>query len=232
MNRLADRTKYIRKKLNNEDGLVLVEAAIVFPVMFFVLFFILFVGNIYYEQARIDDITLKYAVRGAQYISDPTLLDMNHGGNVPTDADSIDVAPYRYIFGPLGGGVITKIEDTVSAEVKSEMTHAGLKMLGGSEVNVIGTDNSKVAKFNSYVVYSTFIVQVNYQVKLPIRLMGGALPTVATLSSRAEVSVNDSPEFIRNVDMVVDLLDGNQAAENIKGFFDKINNFISGFADK
>ncbi|MBP3922294.1 MAG: pilus assembly protein [Ruminiclostridium sp.] len=232
MNRLADRTKHIKEKLNNEDGLVLVEAAIVFPIMFFVLLFILFMGNIYYEQARIDDITLKYAVKGAQYIADPQLMDMADDGSVKVKSDDVDVQPYRYLFGPLGGGIITSVEDTISTEVKNEMTKSGLKLLGGSEVNVIGTDNSKVAKFNSYVVYSTFIVQVNYQVKLPIRLLGGALPTVATLSSRAEVSVNDSPEFIRNVDMVVDLLDGSKAAENIKGFFDKINGFITGFANK
>ncbi|MDO4802417.1 MAG: hypothetical protein Q4A15_09660, partial [Prevotellaceae bacterium] len=81
----------------------------------------------------------------------------------------------------------------------------------------------------NYVVYSTFVVQVNYEVKFPIRFLGDTQPTIAKLSSRAEVSVNDAPEFIRNVDMVVDLLDGSKTADNIKGIFDKINSFIDKF---
>ena len=55
-------------------------------------------------------------------------------------------------------------------------------------------------------------------------------PTVVKLSSRAEVSVNDCPEFIRNVDMVVDLLDGTTVSEKIKDIFEKINGFIGKFS--
>ena len=57
--------KKFKNAIRDENGLVIVEATIVFPIMFFVLFFILFIGSMYYEQARIDSIVSKYAVKGA-----------------------------------------------------------------------------------------------------------------------------------------------------------------------
>lgn len=52
--------------LRDETGAVaIVEATFVFPIMFFVLFFIMMMGNIYYQQARIDDIVSRYAIIGA-----------------------------------------------------------------------------------------------------------------------------------------------------------------------
>lgn len=229
---MKDKTSNIKEKIKNENGLVIVEAAIVFPVMFFVLFFIIFIGNMYYEQAKIDNIVLTYATKGSQYVADPSLYSMDHGGNVPTDVNGLDIEPYRYIIGSISNGTVSEIENKLSEQVKSEINNGGLILFGNSKTNVVGTDNSKIATFNNYVVYSTFVVQVNYEVKFPIRFLGDTSPTIAKLSSRAEVAVNDAPEFIRNVDMVVDLLDGTKTSDNIKGIFDKINDFIKKFTEK
>ncbi len=226
------KAKNINKMIKNENGLVIVEAAIVFPVMFFVLLFIIFIGNMYYEQAKVDNIVLTYATKGAQYVADPSLYDMDHGGNVPTNVNGMDIEPYRYILGSISNGTVSTIEDKLSQQVKDEINNGGLILFGNTKTNVVGSDNDKIATFNNYVVYSTFIVQVNYEVKFPIRFLGDTSPTIAKLSSRAEVSVNDAPEFIRNVDMVVDLLDGTKTSENIKGIFDKINGFIQKFTEK
>ena len=45
--------------------------------------------------------------------------------------------------------------------------------------------------------------------------------------SCAEVSVNDAPEFIRNVDLAEDLI-----GEKIKSLFSNINNFLSSLTKK
>lgn len=229
MRTLKDKTNNIKEKIKNENGLVIVEAAIVFPVMFFVLFFIIFIGNMYYEQAKVDNIVLTYATKGAQYVADPSLYSMDHGGNVPTDVNGLDIEPYRYIIGSITNGSIADIENKLSQQVKDEINNGGLIFFSNSKTNVTGSDNSKIAKFNNYVVYSTFVVQVNYEVKFPIRFLGATEPTIVKLSSRAEVAVNDAPEFIRNVDMVVDLLDGTKTSDTVKSIFDKINEFIKKF---
>ncbi len=227
--KMKEKTKNIKNKMKNENGMVIVEAAIVFPVVFFVLLFIIFIGNMYYEQAKVDRIVLTYANKGAQYVADPSLYDMDHGGSVPSTVNDLDIEPYRYIIGSISNGSVSAIENVLSEQVKNEINRGGLVLFSNGKTNVIGSDNSKIATFKNYVVYSTFVVQVNYEVKFPIRFFGEANPTIARLSSRAEVAVNDAPEFIRNVDMVVDLLDGTKTAESVNSIFSKINEFIKKF---
>lgn len=229
---MKDKTKNIKEKSKNENGMVIVESAIVFPVMFFVLFFIIFIGNMYYEQAKIDNIVLNYAIKGAQYVADPSLYSMEHGGNVPTDVKNMDIEPYRYIIGSITNGSITQIENKLSEQVKQEINNGGLIFFGNGKTKLVGSDNDKIATFKNHVVYSTFVVQVNYEIKFPIRFLGETDVTIVKMSSRAEVAVNDAPEFIRNVDMVVDLLDGTKTAENVQNIFNKINEFISKFTKK
>ena len=232
MKMMENRTKKIKEKIDNENGMVIVEAAIMFPVVFFVLFFIIFIGNMYYEQAKVDNIVLSYAIKGAKYVADPSLYSMDNGGTVSTNVNGLDIEPYRYIIGSISNGSVSDIENRISEKVKAEIGKGGLIFFSNAKTRVIGYDNDKIATYKNYVVYSTFVVQVNYEVKFPIRFLGASNPTIAKLSSRAEVAVNDAPEFIRNVDMVVDLLDGTKTAENIQAIFDKINSFIEKFTKK
>ena len=222
---IGSKIKNIKERIKDENGLVIVEATIVFPVMLFVLFFIIFIGNLYYEQAKVDDIVLRAAIKGSQCVADPFEYEMLRTGVVPDDVTKVDVKPYRYIFGDL-----KDIEDKISAEVSNQIANGSLVFFSNSQAKVIGSDQPKIAKYNNKILFSSFSVQVNYQIKFPIRFIGENNPTILTLSSRAEVSVNDVPEFIRNVDMAVDLLDGTKAGDTVKGIFDKINSFISKFS--
>ena len=79
------------------------------------------------------------------------------------------------------------------------------------------------------MIYSVFIVEVDYEIKFPIRFLGADSPTIIKLSSRSEVSVNDTSEFVRNIDMIVDLTEEMKVVDNIKSIFSKINDFISKF---
>lgn len=222
--------KNIKTQIKDENGaMTIVESTVVFPVMFFVLFFIIFIGNMYFEQAKVDDIVLRYAVKGAQCVKDPFEYNIDKGEGIPTSVKNLHIEPYRYILGGLSGGSISVIEDKISADVKKEIADSSLVFFSNSKANYVGTDNAKVATFKNYVVYSTFVVQVNYKVKFPIRFLGDEYPTIAQLSSRAEVSVDDSAEFIRNVDMVVDLFEGTKTADTVKSVFKKINDFIGQF---
>ena len=124
------------------------------------------------------------------------------------------------------------MENKISQEVKDEINSTSLTFFSNSKAAVVNSDNDKIATFKNYIVYSTFVVQVNYKVQLPIAFLGEDSPTVLTMSSRAEVPVSDAPEFIRNVDMAVDLLDGTTVGTTIKSIFDKINNFINQFSEK
>ena len=229
---MKDKIKNLTEKLKSNKGALIVESAIVFPVMFFVLFFIIFIGNLFYEQARIDDIVMRYAVMGSQCVADPFLYDIEATNAVPTDVDELVLEPYRYILGSFADGSISAVEDKLSDDVEAEVNNSSLIFFHNSNANYVGTDNEKVAYFKNYILYSTFVVQVNYEVKFPIRFLDDDRLTIAKMSARAEVPVNDTDEFIRNVDMAVDLLEDTGGGQAIKGIFEKITSFINSFAEK
>ena len=222
--------KNIVNKIKNEKGVLIVESAIVFPVMFFVLIFIIYIGNLYYEQARIDSIVRTYAVKGAQCVADPFLYDAAASDAVPSDVETLRLEPYRYLLGSFTDGSISAVENKISAKVKEEINNTGLIFFKNTHANFTGSDNAKVAYFKNYVLYSTFVVQVNYEVKLPFRYFNQDI-SIAKMSARAEVPVSDTDEFIRNVDMAVDFVADTGVGQKISGVFEKMKSFIDKFAN-
>ena len=227
---MKDKIKNIKENMKNEKGALIVEAAIVFPVMFFVLLFIIFIGNIYFEQAKVDEIVMRYAIKGAECVADPFLYDMTSTGSITTDSSKTKLEPYRYIFGSFTDGSISSVESKISDAVKKEINDNGLVFFTNSKAKVTGTDNDSIAEFHNYIVYSTFVVQVNYKIKLPITFFGNDDLSVVRMSSRAEIPVSDTDEFIRNVDMAIDLCNKYGIGSSVKGLFDKINGFINKFS--
>ena len=208
--------------LKKNDGIVIIEATIVFPVMFFVLFFIIYIGNIYFEIAQMDDVAMRYCIEGAQNISDPMHSEMMNE-KLPLDKD---IQPYRYIFGEIEGGSIDDIEKTIEDKVETSVTEKTISFFKNMEPEMVGTPK---AEFNNYVLYSTFSVEFKYEITFPIKFFGSSKEHIAELSSRAEVSVNDTTEFVRNTDMVIDLLEGTKFGDKIESLFNKIKEFLNKF---
>lgn len=228
---MENKIKNLTKQLKKEKGVLVVESAIVFPVMFFVLLFIIYIGNLFYEQARIDDIVMRYAVKGAQCVADPFLYDMEATSAVPHDVSALRLEPYRYILGGFADGSISQVEKKVSQEVRNEVNKSKIVFFKNMNARYTGTENDDTAYFNNWVIYSTFIVQVNYEVKIPIDFLGYEGLSLVKMSSRAEVPINDTDEFIRNIDMAVDLIKETKVGEAVTAAFDKVKSFIEKFAN-
>ncbi|MEN2774827.1 TadE/TadG family type IV pilus assembly protein [Acetivibrio clariflavus] len=213
----------VKSFIKGDNGAVIIEASIVFPVMFFVLFFLILFGNVIYKQSQINSIVTECAIAGAQYCADPMLAQMEaNGGVVPT---SVDIKPYRYIFGNMGD-VEDMIEDRVKRAIAGEMT-----FFNGMQP-VIDESAGKIASFNNYVLYSTFSVEVHYQIKFPIRFLGEDTPTIIKSCSRAEIPVVDPAELIRNTDMAIDFLEDTIVGQKIASVFNKVNTFINNFSSR
>lgn len=232
--KMKTKVKHITKKLADTKGVLIVEAAIVFPVMFFILLFIIFIGNLFYEQARVDDIVMRYAIMGAQCAADPFLDDMykSNGTSVPHDPKSVTLEPYRYVMNFSESSSISEIETMLSKKVQEEINTGSLVFFDGVGTKYLSSENKKICEFQNHILYSTFVVQVNYEVQIPISYMDMSQPTIMRLKSRAEVPVSDTDEFIRNVDMAMDLLEETKAGQTIAGIFEKVTGFISNFAAK
>lgn len=215
-----------RRKIKNEHGAVqIVEASFVFPVMFIILFFLIYMGNAFYTKAQIDAVVTQHAILGANYCADPILETIVNEGGIPS-IDDLDVEPYRYIFGGMDD-----VEKEIAGKVESAIEGNTVSFFKNMKPN-IQTPRNKIAKFNNYVIYSTFAVEVMYEIEFPIRFLGRKTPTILTLTSRAEAPVSDTCEFIRNTDMVLDLFGETKIGQTISDVFGKINDFISSFASK
>lgn len=212
----------ILNKLEAENGVVIVEATIIFPLVFFVLFFLIYFGSARYEKAKVDSYVMQSAILGAQCSKDPYQYDMYKDGVVPVTYENCE--PYRYFIGGMDD-VENKISDDIVKYINDTSSTFFVDMNPK-----LKTSQDKIAKFNNYLIYSTFSVEVSYEVKFPIKFLGSDSPTILKWNSRAEVSVNDAPEFIRNIDMVQDLFDKTAAGEKIKSAFNKINSFIGKFS--
>ena len=189
----------------NERGMVIVEATIVFPVMFLVIFLMLFTGNAYLQKCRVDAYVNQLAIEGAAYCADP-MLDNVTNGSIPNVSDS-EVYPYRY-FDPNGAANIES-EMQIKAEQKINNMSSGL-FSGMTPKNQIVT-----AKYNNGFIYSTFSVDVEYKIVFPIRLLFSTENMSMSLASHASMPVSDTAEFIRNVDMVEDYMEKYGIAERL-----------------
>lgn len=212
--------------IKREDGVVqIVEASFVFPVMFIILFFLIFMGNAHYIRAQVDSVVEIRALEGASYCGDPLLQNLKTKGSLPALSD-LESEPYRYLFGGMNS-----VESTIGRLVKSDIENNSVSTFSNMKPE-LKTAASRIAKFNNYVVYSTFSVEVKYEIEFPISFLGEDTPPLLTICSRAEVPVNDTAEFIRNTDMVIDLLYKTKFAQAVSDIFGKVNGFISSFAEK
>ena len=217
------------KILKKENGMLIVEATMVFPVMFLVVFLMFFMGNAYFQKSRIDAIVTQMAYFGSAQCADPLLREIESKGKVPSLKEAeYEIEPYRYILGEIGkNSGMSKIEENIEKQIQTKIT--GLK--SGLFSHMKPTASKLDAEFNNAFVYSTFDVEVNYKIPFPIRMIGMKNYLSLNMSSKCEVPVSDTPEFIRNVNMVEDWVEsteaGQSAIEKTKKIMEKVSEFIN-----
>lgn len=117
-------------------------------------------GNAFYMKAQVESVVEQKAIQGAAYCADPILETMKETGKFPS-LSALETKPYRYIFGGMND-----VESKISNEVEEALT--GKHQPFYEYVPKITTAKSDIAKYNNYVVYSTFSVEVKYTIKFPI----------------------------------------------------------------
>lgn len=195
----------------DKGAVMIVEATIVFPIMFFVIFLIIFYGNVMFQRSKIDNYVSSYAQWGAQQCADPLYIETLKNNSVVTDTGAIDVKPYRH-FGSMGN-IITKVESRVEAKSRSTGFFKGMQPKG----------MQVTAKFNNYVVYSTFDVEVKYHIEFPITFLGKKIK-LSTMSAYESIPVSDPADFINNINMAKDFVQSNQQIQNA---IKKVKDFIN-----
>lgn len=185
------------KRKKDEKGMVIVEATIVFPTMFLVIFLMIFAGNAYLQKCRVESIINEMAIDGAAYCSDPMLEYVAENNSIP-GLDDINIRPYRYLIGGMKD-IETEIYNKVDRRFRSMSTGLFSNMKPSSPIINV--------KYNNGFIYSTFSVEIDYKIKMPVRLLGAKDNIAMKLSSRADMPVSNSAEIIRNIDMVEDYME-------------------------
>lgn len=213
------------KQMKNENGSVIVEASFVFPIMFIVLIFLIYMGNAFYIKAQMEALVSEEAIKGAAYCADPLLENLKETGKFPA-LKELNTQPYYCLFSGMDN-----VEKKINGEVKKKFSEDSTSFFTNMKPKLV-TAASNISKYNNYVVYATFSVEIKYEIKFPISMLGENTPPLLTLTARAEAPVDNTAEFIRNTDMVLDLFHKTKLASTIESVFGKINDFICTFASK
>ncbi len=230
--------KITRKMIKEEKAaVVLVEGAIIFPIVFFCIAFLLFLGNALHEKAKLDAIVMKAATEGAQYIADPYNNALIHTGaasnekNFPDNLKDLEnsdgtkptTRPYRYLIG------FDDVEKEVRESVKEQIQDSGSRFFKFK----LHKDPTVKAEFHNNVFNMTFEVKAEFNYKLPFSFGGMSVPPIVTISSKEEVAVNDCDEFIRNTDVAIDMVkfvaDKTKIGQSITEKLSKIKDFFDKF---
>lgn len=211
-------------KQKHERGAMIVEASIVFPVMFLVIFFMIYAGNAFLQKCRIEAIISKHAIEAAAFCADPQLQEVSNGG---VSSLSGKTQPYRFLTGSHGNSVATSTE----RKMKNELNNMGTGLFPGMTPEIVGP----TVKYNKGFLCASLTVEVSYKIKIPVKLLGAEDFNFMQLSSRMEIPVSDTTEMIRNVDMIWDYMERsgiskkvNDFSEKLSGALEKANKWFAG----
>ncbi len=204
------------RKWKGEKGEMIVEATLVFPVVFFVIFFLIYFGNVFYVRSKVDAVTDIMAVKGASTYIDPMLESIQSTGSVPMKTN--DIKPYRYWF------KTSSVEGKIRSELSERLGGVGTGLFAGMEPASVTTK----ADYENHFFYDTFVVEVTYDIKFPIRFIGSNDPLLFQLHSKAIASAADTDEFVRNTDMVLDYYENTGMKDKVQEVIKKVKSFFGG----
>lgn len=218
----------MRKLIKDETGAALIiEATVIYPVVFLCVFFLIFVGLFFMQNAMLESTAQKMATLAAKEVAYPGFIDITGkaaGINLKTGMIEIqqDVYANSAIEAKKGlkAGSIRVSFDTSSVKThpyrywSSDPLDNTAKMvicemieqsddvrflIGGSEIE------AKVSCSNYFITQYVKVTITQKVVDIGVlRFFGISAPT---LKASATAPVGDSDELVRNVDLVHDAVD-------------------------
>lgn len=212
----------IRKQIRSERGYMTIEITILFPAIFFSLLLILFMGIILYQEVSLQSLAIQASERGS-VVYGSRVSDMTSGVKTMKDFEIRD--PYRSVpF--MGGGDKKAYTSLVNSYVgerngKNSLSDGSDKM-GGSYTTVEDYLIAKRVKVELHTAYHT-------PADIITRTFGRE--NSFEVHTAAVSAVVDSPDFVRNVDLVTDILKQTEAFGAVQEGYQNIRNAIEKTAD-
>ena len=202
------------KTLKSEKGsMSLVEATIVFPIVFIVVFMMIVLGNIYYIHSRIQFEVVHAAIDAASAAENPMQVKILKDGGIPHKIeDKAAIKPYRHILSGHGNEVAQEMEDLLISRISKIKEYSIIKSIAPEAIN------PDVA-YESSIIMSQIKVSYDYNIPMPIKYPFSNKTLKVHYYDEYTILVGDPAEFVRNMSMFTDIV---ERSEGMSGFFGKI----------
>lgn len=220
---MKDLKQKAAEKFKKRDGYLTIELTMVFSVLFFSLLLILFIGMVLYQEVRLQSTAIQASERGAM-VYGSGVKDMTTG--VKTIEDFKNRNPYRNVplINRLGDNGYKNI---VNAYVENNLTSG----------NILEGENKNTGNYttiDNYIFAKRLKVNIQSGYSMPVASIGetfghsGPFQVSTTISS----AVVDSPDFVQNVDLVMDIAKQTAVFGTVEKGFDKIMDAIETLGKK
>lgn len=195
----------ILSRIKEESAGAMVENVIVLPLVFIIIFFMILSAFMMHDRATIEAAAKRGAIFAASCISNPNYADLvGQSGDleIPYGRENSTfsfsgvgktVNPYRAFS---GGNNVTGI---VESKVRAIVAKTRIPWLPQDAVHVDCTQKNMF-------IYQDVMVKVTATYKLPRFFSLFGLETNYTYEATAKTRTTDPDEFIRNADLIVDMI--------------------------
>ena len=210
---------HIKKRLKVQDGYLTIETTMVFSVLFFSLILILFVGMVMYQNVNLQSIAVQASERGSVVYSS-RVADMTTG--VKTLDDFLIRDPYRNVpF--MDGGSKEDYASIINTYINGRM---GRRDIIRGEVK----NSGDYVEVEDYLIEKRIKVNIRSDYQMPVNsiaeMFGRKGPF--TVDTTAVSAVIDSPDFVRNVDLAMDVI---RQTDVFDGAHQKIKDALTSVTD-
>ena len=209
-------TKHYRRE---RGAVTIIEAAFVFPIMFFIVFFMVMAGETYYQYARAEREVTTAAINGAARCENPMLGSVIASGSVTKDPTAVNVIPYRYI--------LTGEAKIIANEVENELKRTISKYKPLLFTNMSPRNVNISVDLHMNVLVSSFPITCSFSVPFPIRMIFGGQVMRFQYTIHTNAPISDPSEFVRNVALIWDVMERNEAGQTILEYGGKVKNAMS-----
>ncbi len=199
-----------------------IEMTIIFPAIFFSLLLIMFMGIVLYQEVSLQGLAVRASERGAVIYSS-RVSDMTTGVKTLEDFSIRD--PYRNVLF-LDGGAKREYIGVVNAYVDSRINQ-------GSVLNEGEGNTENYTEVEDYLIAKRVRVRIDRTYDTPVDSIAAMFGMEGPFSvhTGATSAVLDTPEFVRNVDIVTDILSQTEVFGTVQEGYQKIVDAINKAAD-
>lgn len=200
------------------DGYMTIEMIMIFPVIFFSLLLILFMGIVLYQEVNLQSLAVRASERGAVTYSS-RVSDLTT--NIKTLEDFKERDPYRNL--PLmDQGKKAEYIALINTYVDTYMGNQNLLL--SSE----GKNAGSYAKIQDYLIVKRVKVNIQTDYHSPVDAIAEMFGQkgVFNVNTTAVSAVVDAPEFVRNADIVTDVIKQTKVFGTVENGYNKIREAV------